>query len=67
MSNPEKMPLKRRILLGVFSGLVYASLMALFDHFSDLPFNPIKFVVSVVLFGAFMAIAHRWIIPKSKK
>lgn len=67
MNNPEKMPLKRRILLGIFSGLVYASLMALFDHFSELPFNYIKFIVSVILFGGFMAIAHRWIVPKSKK
>ncbi|MEO9501636.1 hypothetical protein [Nonlabens ulvanivorans] len=66
-NEPDKIPWKNRIVLGLFSGLVYAGIMAAFDYASDLPFHEVKFVFSTIIFGTFMAIATRWMVKKKKK
>lgn len=66
IKEPLKIPLKSRIILGLIAGLVYASIMAGFDYASDLPFHKLKFVLSLLIFGTFMAIATKWMVKKKK-
>jgi len=37
-NNIEKLPLKKRVISGIGTGLLYASLMAGLDYFTDQPF-----------------------------
>ena len=44
---------KRFIISGLFSGLLFAVVMAAFDYFKEQPFSLLKFAIHLVLFGAF--------------
>lgn len=56
----EKLSIKKRILIGVFSGLIYSLFMAGFDYYTNEPFSLLKFIFHFVFFGLFMGIALRY-------
>ncbi|APY00234.1 hypothetical protein [Lacinutrix venerupis] len=56
----EKLSIKKRILTGVFSGLIYSLVMAGFDYYTNEPFSLLKFIFHFVFFGLFMGIALRY-------
>ena len=44
--------MKKYILSGLISGLVFALIMAGWDYYKELPFSAIKFIAHLVLFAA---------------
>lgn len=55
----EKLPLKKRIIGGLISGLCFALIMAAFDYFDNNPFSLPKFLFYALFFGFFMSFAFR--------
>ncbi|MBU2929985.1 hypothetical protein [Winogradskyella psychrotolerans] len=66
-NNIEKLPLKKRIISGITSGLLYALLMAGYDYFTDVPFSILKFILHSVFFGLVMSYAFRYKVTKNKE
>ena len=65
-NNIEKLPLKKRVVSGIGTGLLYASLMAGLDYFTDQPFSLLKFLFNAFFFGLAMSYAFRYKITKKK-
>lgn len=47
------MDIKKYIITGLISGLVFAILLAGWDYYKQNPFSVLKFVIHTVVFGAF--------------
>lgn len=52
MSTKKNIPLKQRIIYGLISGLIFASIKAILDR----DFSPIEFTLGVIIFGFIMAL-----------
>ena len=65
-NNIEKLPLKKRVIGGIFIGLFYALLMAGYDYYTDVPFSFLKFLFHSLVFGFLMSFVFRYKITKSK-
>ncbi|SDI23374.1 hypothetical protein [Winogradskyella thalassocola] len=62
----KKIPLRKRIIIGVSSGIFFAVFMASFDYFDGSPFSVAKFLFHSLFFGLFMSIALRYKVPKDQ-
>ena len=51
--------LKSQIIYGIFSGIIYASFIAIVDYFSDKEFSFKKFIIGLIIFGIAIIIATR--------
>lgn len=47
------MDIKKIILTGLISGIVFALLMAGWDYYKEVPFSVLKFIIHFVLFALF--------------
>ncbi|WP_289046206.1 hypothetical protein [uncultured Olleya sp.] len=47
------MDIKKYIITGLISGLVFAILLAGWDYYKQNPFSVLKFVIHTVIFGVF--------------
>ncbi|AXO79015.1 hypothetical protein DZC78_01005 [Olleya aquimaris] len=47
------MDIKKYIITGLISGLVFAILLAGWDYYKQSPFSVLKFVIHTVVFGVF--------------
>jgi len=47
------MDIKKYIITGLISGLVFAILLAGWDYYKQNPFSVLKFVIHTIAFGAF--------------
>jgi len=63
-NNIEKLPLKKRIVSGIAIGLLYASLMAGYDYFTELSFSLPKFIFNCLFFGLVMGYVMRYKVTK---
>jgi len=63
----ERATLKRRIITGLLCGLLFSTIMAFFDYFTNEPFLLFKFVFNFFFFGLFMGIAFRYSTKKDNK
>jgi len=48
-----KSDIKGRLITALITGTFFAIIMALFDLYKDKPFSMLKFIVCLILFGAF--------------
>jgi len=46
---------KTRIMFGIFSGMIYAIGMAVFDYIDNQPFHMLKFLYHFLIFGLIFA------------
>ncbi|ULC58417.1 hypothetical protein MBM09_10840 [Flaviramulus sp. BrNp1-15] len=51
--------LSSQIIYGIFSGLIYASFIAIIDYFRDKEFSFKKFIFGLIIFGLAMVIAAK--------
>ncbi|WP_405572125.1 hypothetical protein [Winogradskyella sp. Asnod2-B02-A] len=65
-NNIEKLPLKKRVIGGIFSGLFFASSLAVFDYFDNHSFSLLKYLFGGLFFGFFMSLSFRHKITKKK-
>jgi hypothetical protein len=49
-----------KIKIGVFSGLLFLSIITLFDLIDGEPFSILKFSLNTVVFGTIMSFIIRW-------
>ncbi|WP_179320183.1 hypothetical protein [Winogradskyella helgolandensis] len=62
----KKISLRKRIIIGIFSGVFFAVFMASFDYFDHTAFSLPKFIFHSFYFGLFMSIALRYRVPRNK-
>ena len=60
----EKLPLKKRVIGGVISGVFFATGTALFDYYDNHEFSLLKYLFSGLFFGFFMSLAFRQKVTK---
>lgn len=65
-SNPRSMT-KKIILSALFSGAVYASLMAGFDYSGDEEFSLNSFSINFIFFGVFMGLMTRFNLKRQER
>ncbi|NRR92997.1 hypothetical protein HSX10_15585 [Winogradskyella undariae] len=65
-NNIKKITIKKRIITGVFSGVVFAIFMSGFDYFDGTVFSLPKFIFHALFFGLFMGIALKYKVPKKR-
>ena len=63
----EKRSTKAILLTGLIQGLFFATAMALFDFFRDIPFSILQFLFYAIFFGGAMAFMFRYKVTKDKK
>ncbi|QNK77678.1 hypothetical protein H7F37_00895 [Winogradskyella sp. PAMC22761] len=62
----KKISIKKRIISGVFSGIIFALFMAGFDYFDGTLFSLPKFLFHALFFGLFMGIALKYKVLKKR-
>ncbi len=67
MDNQTKSILKRSLISGIVSGVIYAGLNAGFDYSEGLNFRVGRFLFNFLFFGTFMVLMNRYILRKQAK
>lgn len=64
MNNKQKITIKKRIIYGLVSGLVYALVKSTLDYYNEKAFSLISLIAEAVIFGIIMALIMHY---KEKK
>ncbi|MFT5847475.1 MAG: hypothetical protein ACJARX_001347 [Psychroserpens sp.] len=64
--NKAKSPFKTSLKIGVFNGLFFALVMAVFDYIDNKPFLVKQFLFYLFFFGLSMALCFRFKYTKTK-
>jgi hypothetical protein len=62
-----KKHIKGRIIYGLVTGIIFASIMAAFDYYDDKTLNVLKFIFHLLFFGLFQALFIKFKSRKSEQ
>ena len=63
----ERLPIRTRVKVGLLSGVIFASGMAVFDYIDKQPFDIMEFLFYFIVYGLIFALIFPYKYTKDKK